>query len=268
MKATIEAVKDEVAKKAKWENWKELWNDLFYNGKKMVGFASKNNEEMFEKFISESIELYHTRKCEEAGKELESELKDGDESLCAKLRNALSPHYGLPSAISKLRNNSEILKIVEDMSQQALKNNLRIDTLLRAIESQLQAKDKEITNLESIIDSNPEDVKFRFKGMQNDIENLESQLQEAKAEAKYAEEMRNLCAQQCGHKNKLILEICKERDEFKAEVERFSQFKKWIDEMIEKEEKGGDLSYRQHRVVYTQVKEKISQLNQHKTEGK
>ena len=57
------------------------------------------------------------------------------ETVAAKLRNALSPHYGLPSVISKLREHPEILKIVEDMAEQAIKNNLMIDDLLKQIDA-------------------------------------------------------------------------------------------------------------------------------------
>lgn len=92
--------------------------------------------------IIEAIRLifdcpYHQSAIEEAGRELIRELKETDETLGAKLRNALSPHYGLPSTISKLREHPELLKIVEDMSDQAIKNNLRIDTILNAIDEQL-----------------------------------------------------------------------------------------------------------------------------------
>lgn len=73
-------------------------------------------------------------------KALQDELKDGDETLAAKLRNALSPHYGLPSVILKLRKHPEVLKIAEDMAEQALKSNLRIDAILAAIDSQSNQK--------------------------------------------------------------------------------------------------------------------------------
>lgn len=63
-----------------------------------------------------------------------------NETLAAKLRNALSPHYGLPSVILKLREHPEVLKIVEDMAEHALKNNLRIDAILTAIDSQSDQK--------------------------------------------------------------------------------------------------------------------------------
>ena len=56
------------------------------------------------------------------------------ETVSAKLRNALSPHYGLPSVILKLREHPEILKISEDMANQAIKNNMVIDSLLKQID--------------------------------------------------------------------------------------------------------------------------------------
>ena len=138
---TIESVKDEVAKKYYGDGglrWLDVL-DAFNDGN--IG------QDTFNKYVTEVMDLYHTRKCEEARVKLETELKEGDESLCAKLRNALSPHYGLPSVISKLRKHPEILNIAEDMSEQAIKNNLRIDTLLNAIDSQLEGKDKRVEDL-------------------------------------------------------------------------------------------------------------------------
>lgn len=66
---------------------------------------------------------------------LNRELQDNKETLGAKLRNALSPHYGLPSAVLKLRDHPEILKIVEDMAEQAIKNNYTIDSILAIIDN-------------------------------------------------------------------------------------------------------------------------------------
>ena len=65
------------------------------------------------------------------------------ETVSAKLRNALSPHYGLPSVISKLREHPEILKIVEDMANQAIKNNMIIDSLLKQIDDLYDQTEKE-----------------------------------------------------------------------------------------------------------------------------
>ena len=139
---------------------------------------STNNFPVFEEIIRQYCELYLQAVREEAQVKLAAELKDGDESLCAKLRNALSPHYGLPSVISKLRKHPEILSIAEDMSEQAVKSNLRIDILLNSIDSQLEEKSKEIEELKYAWNIDI-DVFNSYKGK---VKSLSSELQEAKAE--------------------------------------------------------------------------------------
>lgn len=151
---TIGTVKDEVAKKHGFGNWLALIQVKGY------GFLTESIQD-------EAMELYHTRKCEEAGQRVKAENDD------------------LATDISVLATAKE--------RRQAILTTVEVYCAL--------------------------------------LEDQKSQLQEAK-----------------------------------AEVERFSQFKKWIDEMIEAEGRGGDLSYRQYRIVYAHVKEKISQLTQHKTE--
>lgn len=244
MKTTIEA-EEFFRKKSfpngipdeEWEKWK-----ITHKGTNWQGFSINA--------MVEFAELYHTRKCEESGREL---ITDDEIKTECEIRAKGQRLFAI-----REREYKWMMK-----GAKFVKNKMLL--LLASFQSQLEAKDKEIVFAKEDKQALGRTIDEVYRPR---IIELESQLQEAKAEAKHSEEMRNLCAEQCEHKNKLILEICKERDEFKAEVERFSQFKKWIDEMIEKEEKGGDLSYRQHRVVYTQVKEKISQLNQHKTEGK
>lgn len=66
-----------------------------------------------------------------------------EETLCAKLRNALSPHYGLPSIILRLKDKQELFYIAEQQAEQALKNNLLIDELLVAIEDKFSASSGE-----------------------------------------------------------------------------------------------------------------------------
>ena len=129
---SLQVSKDRVANKYGYANWAGFLSSM----------KDKEDKELLDNLESESNFLFVqtemngniNNKQNEINK-LNTELKDGDETLSAKLRNALSPHYGLPSVILKLREHLEILKIVEDMAEQALKNNFRIDALLNAIDS-------------------------------------------------------------------------------------------------------------------------------------
>ena len=57
------------------------------------------------------------------------------ETAEAKLRNQLSPLYGLASAVLRIDDHPEMKRIVFDMANQAIKNKEAIDLLLVEIEA-------------------------------------------------------------------------------------------------------------------------------------
>lgn len=59
------------------------------------------------------------------------------ETNIAKLRNQLSPHYGLPEMILMLDEHPEIKPLLIEQAKQAKQNKDRIDELLTLIEEEL-----------------------------------------------------------------------------------------------------------------------------------
>lgn len=121
MNTTIEAVKDEVAKKHKNENWDKLLESFAYDGNLLKW--------EFIKIEQEVVELYHTRKCEEAGKELDGDaLRQLLLDECEFAENGTGTKNVIPS-LSKF-----------------------ISLLLASKQSQLEVKDKEIVTLNEKIE--------------------------------------------------------------------------------------------------------------------
>lgn len=152
MKTTIEAVKDEVAKKngypilvntKEWTRWDRMFEEATSSTK--------------EQLLHEVVELYHTRKCEEDFKSImlpvKSEIKEMQQSM----------------------GTSETFDWV-------LK---RCSAMLASLQSQLEAKDKEMERIPYLIST--------IESNNQRIEELKSQLQEAKAEMKkFREVLREL----------------------------------------------------------------------------
>lgn len=63
-----------------------------------------------------------------------------DETLEAKLRNQLSPLYGIADLVLLMDENPEIKKHVIQMAKQASKNKPTIDLILRGIEAKTENK--------------------------------------------------------------------------------------------------------------------------------
>lgn len=59
-----------------------------------------------------------------------------NETLVAKLRNQLSPIYGLANMILMMEEKPEIKQLIIKQSEQVVKNKTKIDQLLTAIEAQ------------------------------------------------------------------------------------------------------------------------------------
>lgn len=57
-----------------------------------------------------------------------------NETPVAKLRNQLTPLYGLAQLVIKLNTNPELIPIIIESAQQAINNKEEIDKLLKEIE--------------------------------------------------------------------------------------------------------------------------------------
>ncbi len=62
-------------------------------------------------------------------------MKKSDETPVDKLRNQLSPHYGLPEMILAIDKHPDMKGLVIAQAKQAQTNKTRIDELLKEIES-------------------------------------------------------------------------------------------------------------------------------------
>ena len=81
MNTTIESVKDEVARKHDYKSWEGLNYTFFVKWSAATGSDMTKVRQKYKEFENEAIELYHTRKCEEAGKRTEMQLKDLADSI-------------------------------------------------------------------------------------------------------------------------------------------------------------------------------------------
>ena len=72
-----------------------------------------------------------------------------NETAVAKLRNQLSPHYGLPEMILALDKHPKMKELIIEQAKQAQANKARIDELLVEIESESHLK----TSLDQLSDN-------------------------------------------------------------------------------------------------------------------
>ena len=137
MNTTIESVRDEVAKKSCYPN-----GEFFYDWNEVKTYCSTmNKDDFFEALCGEVAELYHTRKCEEAGRELpsENEMKERMDKHGKNVYQNTSDAQAEYSARHAYRSSWEWMKE-------------KVSALLASLKSQLEVKDAEIVKLKEEIE--------------------------------------------------------------------------------------------------------------------
>lgn len=164
MNTTIEAVKDEVAAKYEMISWAILYK--YYHSicsDEDVSIRDRRQaEEYFFQIENEAIELYHTRKLEEAGKELPT-------------LNQIIEHLGA-SLDGKL-----YIEGSEWMKEKAFK-------LLASKQYQLEAKDKEIERLKGANQNQSDKILCLESEVQKQSYEIIKLKSQPKAEIKFPDE--------------------------------------------------------------------------------